>query len=215
MATDSLISVDTTSSTKADAPHTGGLVRLKRSMNNLRERMRKTSLPNLHRPREQVPDVPKVPDIFSSNASTSPRPCVSPPVIHTTSMPTFEQTPSKSSHYLRSRNVSTSSADKSPTRGFTTVLRRFSGDDSETHRSSISSTASSAASSTSVTPTSARVPLPVQTPAHSQKKLPSLPVYEGSPSPFQYTSPSASESSTRKPAPAIPGAYNYATIFLN
>lgn len=137
--------------------------RLRRSVTNLRERLRKASAPNLRRQATDVPVVPPVPDVFS-RAPPPPPPQppaapVSPPVLPPSAPLPDMRTPERSPHYVRRRHMppppppSPDDRTQSPW-SFTAMIRRLSGDDvqSDTYNSKNSLFSSD---STSSAPTSA------------------------------------------------------------
>ena len=136
-------------------PLTHAMPRLRRSVSNLRERLRKASVPNLRRQAAEAPEVPPIPDVFSRGPPPPPAAPVSPPVLPPSAPLPGVRTPERSPHYVRRRHMSPSSPDErvqSPW-SFAAMIRRLSGDDvqMETYNSKNSLFSSD---STSSTPTS-------------------------------------------------------------
>lgn len=143
---------------RAESPRHQGRLSLKRSITNIRGRLHKASIPNLHKGstpaaqrQDEIPAVPRIPDTYVRQ--TSP-PVIFEPVAHTQ----VPSTPEKSSHYLRRREVS-QGVDESSKWSATTFLRSLAGGSPKYVSRGSSSSLSSAASSTS----------PLHTPVNSPR----------------------------------------------
>lgn len=133
---------------RAESSRHQGKLSLKRSITNIRGRLHKASMPNLHKVstpaaqrQDEIPTVPRIPDTYARQ--------ISPPVIFEPVAPAqMPSTPEKSSHYLRKREVS-QGVDESSKWSATTFLRSLAGGSPKYASRGSSSSLSSAASSTS------------------------------------------------------------------